>query len=145
MTGTSGSGTEPPTACFIVLEVTPGFFVDNAALAFSPDGRRFAFSAGQEAALWDVATGELTKTWKLPPGLADRLAFSDAEPSPALPRGDGDRRSRAVLRPSTPANIPGSVGSETCSAPSRSSRWLRSAIATSMSSQRSARRMENTM
>jgi len=58
-----------------VLEVTPGFHADNAGLAFSPDSRRFAFAAGQEASLWDMATGELTRSWKLPPGLGDRLAF----------------------------------------------------------------------
>jgi len=59
------------------LEVTPGLFTDNAALAFSPDGRRFAFSAGQEASLWDVSTGAPIKTWRLPPGLVDRLAFPE--------------------------------------------------------------------
>jgi eukaryotic-like serine/threonine-protein kinase len=58
-----------------VLEVAPGFFFDNAALAFSPDGRQLAFSAGTEASLWDVVTGEAIKTWKLPPGLVDQLAF----------------------------------------------------------------------
>jgi len=59
-----------------VLEVTPGSHTDNAALAFSPDGRRFGFSAGHEASLWDVATGELVQTWQLFEGLGDRLAFS---------------------------------------------------------------------
>jgi len=61
-----------------VLEVTPGSHFDNTALAFSPDGRRFSFSAGQEASLWDLATGELIKTWKLPAGLGDRLAFPES-------------------------------------------------------------------
>jgi serine/threonine protein kinase/WD40 repeat protein len=60
-----------------ILEVTPGSFTDNAAMAFSPDGRRFAFSAGHEASLWNVATGELLKTWKLFEGLTDRLAFPE--------------------------------------------------------------------
>lgn len=58
-----------------VLEVTPGSFPDNAALAFSPDGRRFCFSGGHEASVWDVATGEMVKTWRLSEGLSDRLAF----------------------------------------------------------------------
>jgi WD40 repeat protein len=58
-----------------VLEVTPGSFNDNAALAFSPDGRRFAFSAGHEASLWDVTTGEPIKRWSLHEGLVDKLAF----------------------------------------------------------------------
>jgi WD40 repeat protein len=60
-----------------VLEVAPGSFTDNAALAFSPDGRRLAFSAGHEASLWDVTTGEPIKTWKLHEGLSDRLAFPE--------------------------------------------------------------------
>jgi len=59
-----------------VLEVTPGAQTDNAALAFSPVGRQLAFSAGHEASLWDVTTGELVKTWKLSEGLSDRLAFA---------------------------------------------------------------------
>jgi len=61
-----------------VLEVTPGSFTDNAALAFSPDGRRLAFSAGHEASVWDVVTGELVKSWPLSEGLNDRLAFTAA-------------------------------------------------------------------
>jgi serine/threonine protein kinase/WD40 repeat protein len=61
-----------------VLEVTPGSLPDNAALALSADGRRFAFSSGKEASLWDVSTGETLKTWKLFLGLQDRLAFSDS-------------------------------------------------------------------
>ncbi len=60
-----------------ILEVTPGTHTDNAALVFSQDGRRFCFSSGREASLWDVATGELVKTWKLPEGLVDLLAFPE--------------------------------------------------------------------
>jgi WD40 repeat protein len=60
-----------------ILEVTPGFYTDSAAMAFSPDGRRFAFSSGREASLWDVATGVQIKTWSLPKGLSDRLAFRE--------------------------------------------------------------------
>jgi eukaryotic-like serine/threonine-protein kinase len=60
-----------------ILEITPGFHQDNAALAFSPDGQRFAFSSGGEASLWDMTTGKPTRTWKLPPGLVDLMAFSE--------------------------------------------------------------------
>jgi serine/threonine protein kinase/WD40 repeat protein len=60
-----------------ILEVTPGTYTDNAALAFSSDGRRLAFSAGQEASLWDVVTGEPITVWKLYPGLTDQLAFPE--------------------------------------------------------------------
>jgi WD40 repeat protein len=61
-----------------VLEVTPGFHTDNVALAFSPEGRRIAFSSGREASLWDLATGEPLRTWKLFPGLVDQMAFPEA-------------------------------------------------------------------
>ena len=60
-----------------ILEVTRGSFPDNAALAFSPDGKQFAFSADHEASLWDVVTGDLVKTWKIPEGLCDHLAFPE--------------------------------------------------------------------
>src|SRR5207237_288553 len=60
-----------------ILEVTPGFFADNAALAFSADGRRFAFCSGREASLWDLESGRTIRTWKnLPPGMCDNLAFT---------------------------------------------------------------------
>jgi hypothetical protein len=49
---------------------------DNAALAFDPEGRRFAFCAGRRAVLWDVATGAELRRWDLPPGLVDSLAFA---------------------------------------------------------------------
>ena len=60
-----------------VLEVTPGQFADNVALAFSADGGQIAFSGGHEASLWDVATGELIRTWALPEGLLDSMAFPE--------------------------------------------------------------------
>jgi WD40 repeat protein len=62
-----------------ILEVSPGFHFDNAALAFSADGGQFAFSSGREAGLWDLATGEVIKTWELSPGLGDHLAFPAAD------------------------------------------------------------------
>jgi serine/threonine protein kinase/WD40 repeat protein len=58
-----------------LLELHQGLFADNAALAFSPDGGRFAFSTGDRATMWDVATGQLVNEWPLPPGLQDHLAF----------------------------------------------------------------------
>ena len=53
----------------------PGFHTDNAGLALSPDGRRFAFSAGQVARLWDIETGEQLGSWDLPAGLLDLPVF----------------------------------------------------------------------
>ena len=58
-----------------VLEVPIGVFTDNAGLAFSPDGRCFAFAAGTQVRIWDVTTGEILKTWTLPEGFQDNLAF----------------------------------------------------------------------
>jgi serine/threonine protein kinase/WD40 repeat protein len=59
-----------------VFEVPRGIAVDNAGLALSPDGRRFAFAAGTEACLWDLRSGALVKSWTLPPGYQDTLAFA---------------------------------------------------------------------
>jgi WD40 repeat protein len=58
-----------------LLDVPRGDTADNAALAFSPDGRRFAFSTSTDAGLWDIGTGRQVRAWKLPPGFQDRLAF----------------------------------------------------------------------
>jgi WD40 repeat protein len=58
-----------------VFDVPRGKGADNAALAFSPDSRQFAFSAGTEARLWDLESGELKRTWDLAPGVLDHLGF----------------------------------------------------------------------
>src|SRR5439155_25850058 len=50
-------------------------WVDNAALRFSLDETRLAFAGGQEAKLWEVASGRVLDTWKLPEGLVNALAF----------------------------------------------------------------------
>jgi len=65
----------------LVLQPPEGSFSSNAALAFSPDGRRIAFAAGHAATLWDVETGRRLEAWSLPEGLLDILAF---EPSGKL-------------------------------------------------------------
>jgi hypothetical protein len=57
-----------------LLDVTPGNTADNAGLALSADGQKFAISVGHEAKLWDFGTGEET-TWQLPTGFLDTLAF----------------------------------------------------------------------
>ena len=58
-----------------LLDPPRGFFADNAALVFSPDGRFIAYSADKEARLWEVASGRESDRWHLPPGLNDALAF----------------------------------------------------------------------
>jgi WD40 repeat protein/tRNA A-37 threonylcarbamoyl transferase component Bud32 len=57
------------------LQAPPGGVEDDAALAFSPDDRRLACSAGEGARLWDVDTGAEVGSWLLPPGTKDLLAF----------------------------------------------------------------------
>ena len=41
-----------------VLAVPKGVTADNAAMAFSPDASRFAFSAGNQVTLWRIDSGE---------------------------------------------------------------------------------------
>lgn len=59
-----------------VWEVPRGLFADNAALAFRPDGRQLAFSAGREAVAWDVASGRELRRWELYTGFVDQLAYA---------------------------------------------------------------------
>src|SRR5262245_9074298 len=58
-----------------VLQCPRGRFADNVALAFSPDSRQLAASAGREARIWDLEKGTELKTWRLPEGLQDHLAY----------------------------------------------------------------------
>jgi len=57
------------------IEAPKGTTADNAGLAFSRDGWHLAFSARDEARLWDVGTGRVLGSWKLGLGLADVVAF----------------------------------------------------------------------
>ncbi len=57
------------------LKVPEGVTTDNAALALSPDGREFAFSAGAMARRWDLGNGSSTPGLPLPRGLGDRLVY----------------------------------------------------------------------
>jgi WD40 repeat protein len=58
-----------------VFEAPRGVYADNAALAFSPDGRRLAFSTLERAVVWDLDTGQLLESWPLPKGLNDVIAY----------------------------------------------------------------------
>jgi WD40 repeat protein len=58
-----------------LLKARQGVTPDNAALAFSPDGRRLAFCADREARLWDIDQDRIVATWALPRGLIDRMAY----------------------------------------------------------------------
>lgn len=61
------------------LHVARGFSADNAAIALSPSGRRLAYASGDEAQLWDLTSGRLTNSWRLPGGFVDVLAFPDED------------------------------------------------------------------
>jgi WD40 repeat protein len=58
-----------------LFDVPSGLSADNAALALSDDGQRFAFCAGNHAKLWDLASGKELGSWDLPTGIADVMAF----------------------------------------------------------------------
>lgn len=58
-----------------VFEAPLGRLADNAALAFSNDGR-LACASWRGAVLWDVTNGKELRRWKdLPPGLVNLLGF----------------------------------------------------------------------
>jgi len=60
-----------------LLNVPKGNVADNAGMAFSRDGRRFAYSAGTEARLWNLQTGR-EQSWRLPPAVVESLVFDAA-------------------------------------------------------------------
>jgi serine/threonine protein kinase/WD40 repeat protein len=58
-----------------LLEVPPGPSADNAAMSFSQDSTRLAFSSYRHAELWNVESGKQINSWPLPPGYADLMGF----------------------------------------------------------------------
>ena len=62
-----------------LFEGPRGSFVESAALAFSPDGKRLAVSAGHGAQLWDLDSGRLVRSWTLPEGLSEVLCFQEPD------------------------------------------------------------------
>jgi len=60
-----------------LLEVPKGT-IDNAALAFSPDGRRLAFATSGHASLWDIDSGMVIRAWPLPRGLDQWVRFDES-------------------------------------------------------------------
>jgi WD40 repeat protein len=60
------------------IDVPRGETADNAALAFSPDGNRLAFSSGTNATLWDLREGRAVDSWDLVNGLEDVLNFDNS-------------------------------------------------------------------
>jgi WD40 repeat protein len=75
-----------------VIEAPRGYSTDNAALAFSPNGDRLAFSTGKTAKLWDVESGKETRSWILSPGIGDQLAFDPTAKKLMLVRLETEKR-----------------------------------------------------
>ncbi len=58
-----------------VIEVPTGATADSAGGCFDPTSTRFVFSAGTEAILYDVTTGDTLQRWKLQLGYFDQLQW----------------------------------------------------------------------
>jgi serine/threonine protein kinase/WD40 repeat protein len=94
-----------------VCDVPPGWFTDNAALAFDEGRGEVLVASGTRATRWDLATGDRTGTWELPLGLNDCLAVPPGRkpilirrdpivlpPALAAPAGEARPRPERVLR-----------------------------------------------
>ncbi|MBL8823174.1 MAG: protein kinase [Planctomycetia bacterium] len=62
-----------------ILDAPRGYWLDNFALSFNKECTQCVMSAGEEARLYDVESGKLLTSWKLPPGLMDNLAFQSTD------------------------------------------------------------------
>jgi WD40 repeat protein len=98
------------TGCLrLLLQGPRGGADDDAALAFGPDGRQLACSAGEGAKLWDATTGAEVGSWSLPLGAKDLLAFhpsgqlllfrAEGEGGTPPPPDDGNGDTRASSAP----------------------------------------------
>jgi serine/threonine protein kinase/WD40 repeat protein len=58
-----------------LLDVPKGLVADNAALAFSRDGGQLAFTTLTDTCLWEIKSGRLLRSWRLPRGLVQLLCF----------------------------------------------------------------------
>jgi WD40 repeat protein len=88
-----------------VFEAPPGVLADNAALAFSPQGERLAFSASRKAKMWNIESGVELNSWGLWPGGVDVLSFPDDDHLLLLRMETLDGR-RAPDRDAPPAEHP---------------------------------------
>jgi len=62
-----------------VLPAPVGLWADSLGFVFDASGRRLACSVGHQAQLWDVQADQLLRSWDLPKGLCDSLAFVEPD------------------------------------------------------------------
>jgi WD40 repeat protein len=62
----------------------------KASLAFSPDSRLLAASAGHAVTLWDAASGTLRRSFPVPAGIVDKITFSPGDGALAAVTSKGD-------------------------------------------------------
>jgi serine/threonine protein kinase/WD40 repeat protein len=62
-----------------VFPAPVGRLADSIGLAVDQTGSRLACSVGQEARLWSLVSSSTLRSWSLPEGLCESLAFSDKD------------------------------------------------------------------
>jgi hypothetical protein len=81
-----------------VIEVPTGATADSAGGCFDPTSTRFVFSAGNEAILYDVATGNTQQRWELQFGYFDQLQWDGLGRLLLLRREDLEQPKRRIWR-----------------------------------------------
>jgi WD40 repeat protein len=87
-----------PRRLVFIFETPVGTFADNAAGCFDALGTHFAFSAGQQALLYDLATGHVVQRWSLQGGLCDELRWDVKGRLLLLRRERARERGRGIWR-----------------------------------------------
>lgn len=82
-------------------EAPEGISPDNVGLAFSPAGQ-LAYVAGRAACLWEGESGRELRSWVLPRGLVEALAFDRAGRLLSFRSEAGSDRLRDLLAPGGP-------------------------------------------
>ena len=89
-----------------VFEMPRGKFVDNASVAFSPNGRQLVAAAGHEARLWEISTGRLLWNRELPEGLSEAFRFEDTGRILLARQETTDLKVPPFFYPSDPEKLP---------------------------------------
>jgi WD40 repeat protein len=61
-----------------VFDTPKGLWADSIGVAFSHDNKQLAYSCHNRAILYDLTTGKELRTWDLPIGFVEHLAFDKA-------------------------------------------------------------------